>query len=242
VDLDRDAPVVARGERDRRDLRADLVELPRPIRAHELAAADAPAGGPVTPLARLVIVPPPADLAPLVDLWCALLAAGMVGGTAACLDMTVAYAKDRYQFNRPIGSFQAVKHRCAEMLVSLDGARAAAQYAVFAADEGSDELPRVAPLAKAEASDAYTFAAGGTIQVLGGIGFTWEHDAHLYFRRAWADAGLLGSPAAQRARVADALGIDREQVSVKGKTNEGVDSVGEGASIAVHAVALITVL
>jgi alkylation response protein AidB-like acyl-CoA dehydrogenase len=121
--------------------------------------------------------------------------------------MAVAYAKDRYQFNRPIGSFQAVKHRCADMLVALDGARAAAQYAVLAADQGSPELATVAPLAKAEAADAYTAAAGSTVQVLGGIGFTWEHDAHLYFRRAWADAALLGSPAAQRARVADALGL-----------------------------------
>jgi alkylation response protein AidB-like acyl-CoA dehydrogenase len=93
------------------------------------------------------------------------------------------------------------------MLVALDGARAAAQYAVFAADQGSPELATVAPLAKAEAAEAYTFAAGWTIQLLGGIGFTWEQDAHLYFRRAWTDSGLLGGPAAQRARLADALAI-----------------------------------
>ena len=175
--------------------RSQALDLTRPIAQVELDATPAVALG------------EPADLSVLLDLGCALLASEMVGGTAACLDMAVAYAKDRYQFNRPIGSFQAVKHRCADMLVALDGARAAAQYAVFVADQGSDELARVAPLAKAEASDAYTGAAGGTIQVLGGIGFTWEHDAHLYFRRAWADAALLGSPAAQRARVADALGL-----------------------------------
>ena len=175
--------------------RSAALDLTRPVAQVELDATPAVALGEAT------------DLSVLVDLGCALLSAEMVGGTAACLDMAVAYAKDRYQFNRPIGSFQAVKHRCADMLVALDGARAAAQYAVFAADQGSPELRTVAPLAKAEASDAYTSAAGSTIQVLGGIGFTWEHDAHLHLRRAWADAALLGSPAAQRARVADALGL-----------------------------------
>ena len=173
--------------------RSEALDLTRPVARVDLDATPAVALGEA------------ADLSPLVDLWCALLAAGAVGGTSACLDMTVAYAKDRHQFNRPIGSFQAVKHRCAEMLVALDGARAAAQYAVFAADQGSPELATVAPLAKAEAAEAYTFAAGWTIQLLGGIGFTWEQDAHLYFRRAWTDSGLLGGPAAQRARLADAL-------------------------------------
>jgi len=175
--------------------RSEALDLTRPVAEVRFEAT------PAVPLGEA------ADLSPLVDLWCALLAAEMVGGTSACLDMAVAYAKDRYQFNRPIGSFQAVKHRCAEMVVALDGARAAAQYAVFAADRGSPELATVAPLAKAEAAEAYTFAAGWTIQILGGIGFTWEQDAHLYFRRAWADAALLGSPAAQRARLADTLGL-----------------------------------
>ena len=175
--------------------RSASLDLTRPFAQVELAAT------PAVPLGE------PVDLAPLVDLQCALLSSGMAGGTAACLDMAVAYAKDRHQFNRPIGSFQAVKHRCAEMLVALDGARAAAQYAVFAADEGRDELATVAPLAKAEAAEAYTFAAGWTVQILGGIGFTWEQDAHLYFRRAWSDSGLLGSPGAQRARLADALAL-----------------------------------
>ena len=175
--------------------RAAALDLTRPVAEVELDAT------PGVPLGEV------GDLTLLVDLACALLSAEMVGGAAACLDMAVGYAKERYQFNRPIGSFQAVKHRCADMLVALDGARAAAQYAVFVADRGSPELATVAPLAKAEAAEAYTLAAGSAIQVLGGIGFTWEHDAHLYFRRAWADAGLLGSPAAQRARVADALGL-----------------------------------
>jgi alkylation response protein AidB-like acyl-CoA dehydrogenase len=181
--------------------RQEALDLTRPVAQVVLDAT------PAVPLAPAEANRDAADLVPLVDLWCALLSAEMVGGISACLDMAVAYAKDRHQFNRPIGSFQAIKHRCAEMMVALDGARAAAQYAVFAADEGSPELATVAPLAKAEAADAYTFAAGWTIQVLGGIGFTWEQDAHLYFRRAWADAALLGSPAAQRARLADALSL-----------------------------------
>ena len=175
--------------------RLSALDLTRPVAEVRLD------GTPAVPLGEI------GDLQPVVDLACALLACEMVGGTAACLEMSVGYAKDRHQFNRPIGSFQAVKHRCAEMMVALDGARAAAQYAVFAADEGSPELATVAPLAKAEASDAYTFAAGWNIQLLGGIGFTWEQDAHLYFRRAWADAALFGSPAAQRARLADRIGL-----------------------------------
>jgi alkylation response protein AidB-like acyl-CoA dehydrogenase len=171
------------------------LDLTRPVAEVHLDAA------PAVPLGEA------GGLDGLVDVVCALLSCEMVGGTAACLDMATAYAKDRLQFNRPIGSFQAVKHRLAEMLVALDGARAAAQYAVFAADSGSPELATVAPLAKAEASEAYTFAAGWNIQVHGGVGFTWEHDAHLYFRRAWASSAAYGVPAAQRARLADRLGL-----------------------------------
>ena len=185
-----DAPGVTR-------TRLDALDLTRPVARISLDAA------PAVPLGD----PGLGGLDGLVDVVCALLACEQVGGTAACLDMATAYAKDRLQFNRPIGSFQAVKHRLAEMLVALDGARAAAQYAVFAADSGSPELATVAPLAKAEASEAFTFAAGWNIQVHGGVGFTWEQDAHLYFRRAWADSALYGVPAVQRARLADRLGL-----------------------------------
>lgn len=176
--------------------RLDALDLTRPVAEVQLEAVPAVRLGDGS-----------AGLDDLVDVLCALLSAQMVGGTAACLDMGTAYAKDRYQFNRPIGSFQAVKHRLAEMLVALDGARAAAQYAVMVADAGSPELATVAPLAKAEASEAFTFAAGWNVQVHGGVGFTWEQDAHLYFRRAWSDSALLGGPAAQRARLADRLGL-----------------------------------
>ncbi len=175
--------------------RLDALDLTRPVAEVRLDAVPAVPLGEATALDGFV------------DVLCALLACEMVGGTAACLDMATAYAKDRFQFNRPIGSFQAVKHRLAEMLVALDGARAAAQYAVFAADSGSPELATVAPLAKAEASEAYTFAAGWNIQVHGGVGFTWEQNAHLYFRRAWADSAMYGGPAAQRARLADRLAL-----------------------------------
>ncbi len=177
--------------------RQDALDLTRPVAEVRLDATPAvPLGDPV-----------PGGVDVLLDTWCALLAAEMTGGIDACLTMATAYAKDRRQFNRPIGSFQAVKHRLAEMLIGLDVARAAAQYAVMVADAGSPELATAGPLAKAEASEAFTFAAGWTVQTLGGIGFTWEQDAHLYFRRAWADSGLLGGPAAQRARLADRIGL-----------------------------------
>ena len=173
--------------------RLPALDLTRPVAEVHLDAVPAVPLGPVAPLDGLV------------DVLCALAACELVGVTAACLDMSTAYAKDRYQFNRPIGSFQAVKHRLAEMVVALDGARAAAQYAAFAADQGSPELATVAPLAKAEASEAATFTAGWTIQTLGGIGFTWEQDAHLYFRRAWTGSAAYGGPAAKRTRLADRL-------------------------------------
>ncbi len=177
--------------------RLDGLDLTRPMAEVRLE------GTPAVPLGPVV----PGALDGYLDVVCALQASSSVGGTAACLDMATAYAKDRFQFNRPIGSFQAVKHKLAEMLVTLDGARAAAQYAVFVADSGSPELATIAPLAKAEASEAYTFAAGWNIQLHGGVGFTWEQDAHLYFRRAWADSALYGVPAAQRARLADRLDL-----------------------------------
>lgn len=137
----------------------------------------------------------------------ALLAYEQVGGAARCLEMSVAYAKERYQFGRPIGSFQAVKHRCADMLVALEGARSAALYAGWAAAEDPDELRIAAPVAKAFCSEAFFRIAADTIQVHGGIGFTWEHDAHLYLKRAKTDELLLGDPARWRARLGDRLGL-----------------------------------
>ena len=121
--------------------------------------------------------------------------------------MAVGYSMIRVQFARPIGSFQAIKHKCADMLLEVESARVAAYYATWAAESEPDELPQAASLAKACCSDAYRLAAAENVQIHGGIGFTWEHDAHLYYRRAKASELLFGSPVEHRARMADRLGI-----------------------------------
>ncbi|MBV8160638.1 MAG: acyl-CoA dehydrogenase, partial [Acidimicrobiia bacterium] len=135
------------------------------------------------------------------------LAAEQVGGAQKCLDMSVEYAKVRVQFGRPIGSFQAIKHKCADMLLEVESAKSAAYYAGWAAAELNDELPTVASLAKAYCSDAYFHAAAENIQIHGGIGFTWEHDAHLYFKRAKSSQLLLGDPTYHRELLAQRIGI-----------------------------------
>ncbi|SNT58495.1 Acyl-CoA dehydrogenase [Actinomadura meyerae] len=136
-----------------------------------------------------------------------LLASEMVGGAQACLDMSVAYAKVREQFGRPIGSFQAIKHKCAEVLVELEGARAMTRYAAWCAEAAPHELGEAAAIAKATAADAYFRAAAENLQIHGGIGVTWEHDAHLYFKRAKASLMLFGDVGAYRRRIADLIGI-----------------------------------
>ncbi|MGH8923819.1 MAG: acyl-CoA dehydrogenase family protein [Acidimicrobiia bacterium] len=146
-------------------------------------------------------------LSRMLDKAVVLLAAEQVGGAQKCLEMSVDYAKTRHQFGRPIGSFQAIKHKCADMLVQVESAKSAAYYAGWAAAEDNDELPTVAPLAKSYCSEAYFFCASENIQIHGGIGFTWEHDAHLYFKRAKSSQLLFGDPAYHRARLGDLLGI-----------------------------------
>jgi len=138
------------------------------------------------------------------------LAAEQVGGAQRCLDMAVAYAKEREQFGRPIGSFQAIKHKCADMMTAVETARSAAYYAACVASLGddSDELASVASLAKAWCSDAFFRCAADCIQIHGGVGFTWEYDCHLYFKRARASEHFLGDPALHRERVAAQL-LDR---------------------------------
>jgi alkylation response protein AidB-like acyl-CoA dehydrogenase len=133
------------------------------------------------------------------------LAAEQVGGAQRCLDMAVAYAKARHQFGRAIGSFQAVKHLCADMLLEVESARSAAYQAAWAAADGTADLPLVASLAKAYCSEAYFHVAASNIQVHGGIGFTWEHDAHLYYRRARSAEVMLGTPASHREVAAGLL-------------------------------------
>ena len=135
------------------------------------------------------------------------LAAEQVGGAQHCLDSSVDYAKNRIQFGRPIGSFQAIKHKCADMLLEVESAKSAAYYAGWAAAEDSDELPVVASLAKSYCSEAYFHAAAENIQIHGGIGFTWEHDAHLYFKRAKSSELLFGDPAYHRELLAQRIGI-----------------------------------
>lgn len=142
----------------------------------------------------------------MLDVARVLLAAEMLGGAEACLERSVEYAGRREQFGRAIGSFQAIKHMCAEMLIEIDATRAAVMFAAMSA-AGGDELQVVAPLAKAQAADTYVLCAGSAMQVHGGIAFTWEHDLHLYFRRAKSTAALFGSSARHRALLADRAGL-----------------------------------
>jgi alkylation response protein AidB-like acyl-CoA dehydrogenase len=146
-------------------------------------------------------------LSKTLDLAAVALAAEQVGGAQKVLEMSVEYAKVRVQFGRPIGSFQAIKHKCADMLLEVESAKSAAYYAGWAAAEDSDELPVVASLAKAYCSDAYFHAAAENIQIHGGIGFTWEHPAHLYFKRAKSSELLLGDPSYHRELLAQRIGI-----------------------------------
>jgi alkylation response protein AidB-like acyl-CoA dehydrogenase len=132
-----------------------------------------------------------------------LLAVEQVGAAQHLLDLAVEYAKSRLQFGRPIGSFQAVKHRLADVMVDIEHARSAAYHAIWALTDGSDDAALAASIAQATASAAFVRAATDAIQTLGGIGFTWEHQAHLYFKRATTDAALLGSAEQHRSRVAD---------------------------------------
>src|SRR5271167_1350501 len=148
-----------------------------------------------------------AGLSKTLDLAAVALAAEQVGGAQRCLDSSVEYAKTRIQFGRPIGSFQAIKHKCADMLLEVESAKSAAYYAGWAAAEDSDELPVVASLAKSYCSEAYFHAAAETIQIHGGIGFTWEHPAHLYFKRAKSSELMLGDPSYHRELLAQRIGI-----------------------------------
>ena len=143
----------------------------------------------------------------VLDLVAVGLAAEQVGGAQKVLDMAVEYAKVRVQFGRPIGSFQAIKHKCADMLLEVESAKSAAYYGMWCAGEMNDELPSVASLAKAYCSEAYFHAAAENIQIHGGIGFTWEHPAHLYFKRAKSSELLFGDPTYHRELLAQRIGI-----------------------------------
>jgi alkylation response protein AidB-like acyl-CoA dehydrogenase len=143
----------------------------------------------------------------MLDLAVVALAAEQVGGAQRVLEMAVEYAKERVQFGRPIGSFQAIKHKCADMLLEVESAKSAAYYAGWAAAEDNDELPVVASLAKSYCSEAYFHAAAENIQIHGGIGFTWDYPAHLYFKRAKSSELLFGDPSYHRELLAQRIGI-----------------------------------
>jgi alkylation response protein AidB-like acyl-CoA dehydrogenase len=141
------------------------------------------------------------------DVAAVALAAEQLGGAQRALDMAVEYAKVRQQFGRPIGSFQAIKHRCADLLLEVESLRSAVGYAAAAVAAGSTEVPALASLLKAYASEVYSHVAGENIQIHGGIGFTWEHDAHLYLKRAKASELFLGDASYHRARLATRIGL-----------------------------------
>ena len=143
----------------------------------------------------------------LYDVVAVMLAYEQVGGAQRCLELSVAYAGGRMQFGRAIGSFQAIKHRCADMLVSVEAARSTAFYGGWALANDDGDLPVAAALAKVRCSDAFFDVTAEMIQVHGGIGFTWEHDAHLYFKRARTDQLLFGGPEEWRAKLGDRVGL-----------------------------------
>ena len=144
-------------------------------------------------------------LARVLDWATVALCAEMCGGAQQALDMTTAYAKSRIAFGKPIGSYQGVKHQAADMLVAIENAKSLTYYAAWAVDEGLAEAPLAVSMAKAAASDMYRKVASTGIQLHGGIGFTWEHDLQLYFKRAKASEVAFGDATWHRERVARLL-------------------------------------
>jgi alkylation response protein AidB-like acyl-CoA dehydrogenase len=154
-----------------------------------------PRDGAWTPLARVL------------DRATVALCAEMCGGAQRVLDMTTEYAKIRIAFGKPIGSYQGVKHRAADMLVESENAKSLTYYAAWAVDENVPEAPLAASMAKAYASDAFRKITGAGIQLHGGIGFTWEHDLHLYFKRAKSSEFTFGDASYHRERVAQLINL-----------------------------------
>jgi alkylation response protein AidB-like acyl-CoA dehydrogenase len=148
-----------------------------------------------------------APLARVLDRATVALCAEMCGGAQKVLDMTVEYAKIRQAFGRPIGSYQGVKHRAADMLVDVENSKSITYYAAWALDEGSPEAPLAVSMAKAYVSDAFRRVAAAGIQLHGGIGFTWEHDLHLYFKRAKGSEFTFGDATHHRERVAQLVNL-----------------------------------
>jgi alkylation response protein AidB-like acyl-CoA dehydrogenase len=146
-------------------------------------------------------------LAEVIDRGKVMLAGEMMGGAEKVLQLTVDYAKVRVQFGRPIGSFQAVQHKCANMMIDVEGAKSAAYYASWAVSNEVPEAPLAAALAKAAASDAFRRVSADGIQLHGGIGFTWDHDMHLYFKRAKSSEFTFGDANWNRELVAQGINL-----------------------------------
>lgn len=193
------------------DGRALLVEADAPGLSHETQVTM----DQTRPLARIRLEAAPAAplagdaLAAAHRAGAVAIAADALGGAQACLDRTLAHVRERVQFGRPIGSFQAVKHRLADMLVDIEQARSAVWWAACAIDERDRDATLALHAAKAFACDTYARCAAEMIQLHGGIGFTWEHDAHLYFKRARADFGWLGTPGWHREQIARLLPLEQ---------------------------------
>ncbi|MCP9955667.1 acyl-CoA dehydrogenase family protein [Actinomadura madurae] len=182
-------------------LRRPLVtmDMTRPMADIEFNAV------PAVPLGE---VSPGMEGAERLSLWAALLlSAEQLGGARSALGTTVDHLRQRVQFGRPLGSFQALKHRCADLLVAVRGAEAVLTEALTAAEAGSTELPVLAHLAAAVCSDTYVEVARAMIQMHGGIGFTWEHIAHVHLKRAKTSQLMFGTPAEHRGRLAEILGL-----------------------------------
>jgi alkylation response protein AidB-like acyl-CoA dehydrogenase len=209
-------------------LTADVLLVPADGRPFGLCAVDAAADGvtlsPVTSLdatrpladlvfdkalARVVAVNEEAGAGVLAGLWAgaAMLASEQLGVAQRCLDMTVAYVKERRQFARPVGSFQALKHRLADVWIAVAQARAAARYAAACLATGDADTPVAIALAKAACGEAAVQAAQECVQLHGGIGFTWEHPAHLLLKRAKSGSIAFGTPDRHRAELARLAGL-----------------------------------
>lgn len=212
--------VVARtGESD-----GDIALFTVPGTAHGLERAPAHSVDETRKIATLeftdVRVPAAAAIGEVGDAWpvlnttmqlgCVALAAESLGAAQHCFETALIYTKDRFQFGRSIASFQAIKHICADLLLAVEQSRSAAYFAGWAAAEARDELPVVAPLAKAQVHDAFWQIAKANIQLHGGIGFTYEHQAHRYYRRATASRALLGDGDFNREMLLQGLGLAPE--------------------------------
>jgi alkylation response protein AidB-like acyl-CoA dehydrogenase len=149
----------------------------------------------------------PGDVDGAANRACVALAAELTGVAARAMDMAVEYAKEREQFGRAIGAYQAVSHRCAQMLYDVEEARSLTYYAAWTAGAEPESLPLASSMAKARASDTARSVTAAAIQVLGGIGFTWEHDIHFLLKRARVSAELLGTSRQHRDRVASLVGV-----------------------------------